>query len=386
MIILLQIYNKYKVLAGLYIHIPFCRKACYYCDFHFSTGMSLRKDMLEAIKKEMNEQNSWHNTPIQTIYFGGGTPSILTPDELAGLLSRVKQLFKVSHEAEITLEANPDDLSPAYIQQLKSVGINRLSIGTQTFNENTLKQINRSHSAQQAENALKSALKEGFRSVSADLIYGLPETGIDILKQDLRKLIELGLPHISVYGLTIEEGTVFGNWTKKGKLKINSEDFEADQLEWIMDELSSAGYIQYEISNFCKAGHESRHNQSYWEDIPYLGLGPSAHSFDGEKRWKNINNNARYIKAIHSDAPLREYEVLDSSDKVNDYILTSIRTHKGCDINHLKAKWSFDLRKEKSDVLELLVGQGLLQLKQNKLHLTRSGKLLADMVAYRLFI
>ena len=275
-------------MQGIYIHIPFCQQACHYCDFHFSTLLKYKEPFVKALIKEIELSPELTGQEITTLYFGGGTPSVLSESELTEILTAIKGKVKFSESIEITLECNPEDISESRLQFYKALGVNRLSLGVQSFHEKLLQLSNRAHSSEQSLTSVRLIKKAGFVNFSADLIYGLPQSNLHILKSDLKTLTEMGVPHISVYGMTFEQGTVFGKWLKKGKIQGVEEDLEAEMFEYIMDYLDEKGYVQYEISNFGKPEFFSRHNSSYWWGKPYLGLGPGAHSFDGVSRSKSV--------------------------------------------------------------------------------------------------
>ena len=370
-------------MSGLYIHIPFCAQACHYCDFHFSTNQSIREDMVKMIAREIELQSGYlQSKSIDTIYFGGGTPSILTPNETELLINTVYKTFVVSPKAEITLEANPDDLNSVKIHSLKSAGINRLSIGIQSFYEPHLKFLNRIHSSQEAIDSVREAQKAGIENITIDLIYGIEHPDHQIWKKDLQMALTLEVPHISSYCLTIEPTTVFGKWVKQKKMFPADDEFAAIQFEILMDTLEGAGYEHYEISNFAKPGWHSRHNSNYWLGAAYLGIGPSAHSYNGASRQFNISNNSLYLKELSMNKILFEKEELNDKEKVNEYLMTRIRTKWGCDLNEIRNSFR-DLIEEKATHLEK---QGLLIIEKKMVKLTRKGKLLADFITGELFV
>ncbi|TAE01440.1 MAG: radical SAM family heme chaperone HemW, partial [Bacteroidetes bacterium] len=284
----------------IYVHIPFCRKACYYCDFHFSTNFTQKTAMINAINKEIVLQKDYFSekNSISSIYFGGGTPSVLSQTELESVLKNIYNNFEVDPQAEITLEANPDDLNKNKLKELKSLGINRLSIGVQSFDEAFLKYMNRSHNAKQSLECLENAQKIGFDNLSFDLIYGVPAQNHDFWKKDLQMASQIGAKHISAYCLTIEEKTVFGKWLKNKKINEINDDFANDQFDMLVENLENKGYQHYEISNFAMPNHYSKHNTNYWKKGSYLGIGASAHSYNQQNRQFNISNNSLYIKQI----------------------------------------------------------------------------------------
>ncbi len=376
-------------MSGLYLHIPFCKQACHYCDFHFSTSLGLKERFVEALIKEMALRRQYlpdAGEALQTIYFGGGTPSLLTSAELARIFDAIHANFMVSPQAEITLEANPDDLSPAKLAELATSPVNRLSIGLQSFHEPHLRLMNRAHSAQESGQAVRAAQAAGFENISVDLIYGVPAASHAIWEDDLAHLLALNVPHVSAYALTIEPDTAFGRRLRKGTFVAPPEEFVARQFETLLTTLRGHGYEQYEISNFCQPGRESRHNANYWRGVPYLGLGPSAHSFDGRRRQYAVANNPQYVAAVleRGEVPAT-VEQLSPLDQANEYLLTTLRTSRGCDLAHLRDALGLDLLAERADYLASLTGQGMATLEGDVLRLTDAGKLLADHITLELF-
>ncbi len=373
-------------MAGLYLHIPFCKQACYYCDFHFSTNQSQKTELVRQIAHELYLQRDYlKGEPVETIYFGGGTPSLLTAKELEILFSAIYKYYPVAENPEITLEANPDDLTPEKLAELRLAGINRLSIGIQSFDENILRFLNRAHTAHEAFLCLEAAHEAGISNLSIDLIYSIPGQDDEQLRNNLAEAIRLKPTHISAYSLTLEEKTVFGRWASHGKLTAMEENLSASQFEIVMDTLTHNGYRHYEISNFCLPGYESKHNTSYWQQKKYLGVGPSAHSFDTDSRQFNISNNPLYIKALHDDRIPFEREVLTRENKINEYLFTSLRTDRGCSLTYLSLQFQYDLMKKSTLYLDKLATEKLVEITDNTLVLTRAGKLVADRIASDLF-
>jgi len=371
----------------LYLHIPFCRKACHYCDFHFSTNLSQKELLVKAMVAELERQKDYlADKHLSTIYFGGGTPSLLSEEELDALMNAISARFSVSGSAEITLEANPDDLSPAVLSNFSRAGINRLSIGIQTFDDEMLGYLNRTHTGAEAMEAVKRAQDSGIGNISLDLIYALPAPGHERLESDIGKIISLDAAHLSAYCLTIEPGTAFGRWVQSRKMLPVDEEFAAVQFEITTTELSAAGYEQYEISNFARNGHYSRHNTAYWQRKPYLGIGPGAHSYNGSSRQFNVSNNNKYIKDLTSGMSPATVEILTSDDQVNEYLLTGLRTKWGCSLDMLDQLSEGVFREAHRSTVKELVARGWLQMIENTLLLTPSGKLFADRVASDLFI
>ncbi len=374
-------------MAGIYIHIPFCKQACHYCDFHFSTQLSFKEKLIGAIIEEIRLQEKYLlGDKIKTIYFGGGTPSILSSIEIKAILDSVQRNFEVTSDAEITLEANPDDLSLENLMTLKALGINRLSIGIQSFNDTVLSFLNRAHNQKNAIESVENARKVGFENISIDLIYSIPHQSISEWKKNISTALSILPEHISAYSLTIEDRTAFGNWQKKGKLIAMDDDSSAQQFEVLMDILEANGYHQYEISNFCRPGYFSRHNSSYWSHERYLGIGPSAHSYNGESRQFNVRNNSHYIKSIENGLVPYEQETLSRENRINEYILTSIRTSQGLDLDYLKNKFGFELIYKEEHKVELLKRCGKIEISNNRIFLTKQGKLVADKIASDFFV
>ena len=343
--------------------------------------------MVRAMEKELHLQKDFlQNEPIKTIYFGGGTPSLLKGDELQSVLRTVQELHVLNPPTEITLEANPDDLTPEALHAFSLAGINRLSIGIQTFHDDLLKFMNRAHDSATAINAVDLARKAGFDNISIDLIYAIPGQNNSRWEKDIEQALLLKPEHLSCYSLTIEDKTVFGKWSAAGKLKTVEDDAAAHQLEMLMNHLQTAGYEHYEVSNFARPGFHSRHNSSYWKQEKYLGIGPSAHSYNGVIRQFNINNNHLYLKSIQQNKIPAEREVLTTEDKINEYILTTLRTHWGTDLNRLHQDYSVNILQKNSVYIHELVERDLASLTNNVLTLTRKGKLLADKIASDLFV
>ncbi|RFS22818.1 coproporphyrinogen III oxidase family protein [Chitinophaga silvatica] len=374
-------------MSGIYLHIPFCKQACYYCNFHFSTSRQHQEDMVKSILQEMEYQQHYLNdAEVETIYFGGGTPSLLTSAELGSLLSRLRELFPVSPNAEITLEANPDDLSIEKLNELKAAGINRLSIGVQSFLEADLKWMNRAHDSEQAINCILNAKSIGFENITIDLIYGGPTLSNESWEENVKRAISLGIPHLSCYALTVEPGTALDHFIKKKKMEATDPDKAALHFEMLMKWLKEAGYEHYEISNFALPGWHSRHNSSYWQGKHYLGLGPSAHSFNGVTRQWNVANNALYIKSIEAGKVPFEIESLTTSMQFNEYIMTTLRTSAGCNLEWVAEKFGREY------VLHLLahsqpfIVAGKMEKIGESLRLTNAGRLFADGIAGELFV
>jgi len=372
-------------MAGIYIHIPFCKQACHYCDFHFSTSLKYKDELLQALVKEIGLQKDYlDGETIETIYFGGGTPSLLSADEINLLLGAIGGVHSISADAEITLEANPDDLDRMKVQAYRQTAVNRFSIGIQSFFDEDLQWMNRVHRGREAGDAIKRVQDAGFENITADLIYGYPLLSDEKWKYNLNKVFELGIPHISSYSITVEPRTALASFIHKKTQPAMDETQSADQFIVLMDEMSSHGFEHYEISNFSKPGQYSRHNSSYWKGAKYLGIGPSAHSFNGESRQWNIRNNAKYMQALASGNIPAEIETLTETNRLNEYIMTSLRTMWGLDLDKLNAiatASADQLHKSAQPFLE----KGWIEEKNNVIYLTRNGKLYADHIAAELF-
>ena len=372
--------------GGLYIHIPFCKQACHYCDFHFSTQMGKKEAMVTALAKEIRlRKNEFENDIVETIYFGGGTPSVLTALEIEFLITKVYENYSVIDNPEITLEANPDDLSNNKIIELAKSSINRLSIGVQSFFEEDLKLMNRSHSAKQAIDSLSVATRY-FNSISIDLIYGMPNMTNERWRQNIEKAISFQIPHISSYALTVEPNTVLANFVKKGLVKPVADEVAQDHFNILNDVLSAAGYSCYEISNFGKQGYFSKNNSAYWQQKKYIGIGPSAHSFDGVRRGWNVNNNPKYIKAITANELPMEMEVLSKTDKYNEYVMTGLRTIWGISIKKIASEFGENYKEYLLQQADKYITDHLLYLDGDTLCTTKKGKFLADGIASDLFM
>ncbi|HSI75637.1 MAG TPA: radical SAM family heme chaperone HemW [Lunatimonas sp.] len=374
-------------MAGIYLHIPFCKKACHYCDFHFSTSSNLMEELIHHMGKELILRKNYlpEGETIETIYFGGGTPSLLSQSQLSYLMDTVHANYPVKLR-EVTLEANPDDLNDAKLAQFLSCGIDRLSIGIQSFRNEILTFYNRAHNAEESLQCIELARNAGFAKLSIDLMYGFPSLDHSGWEADLRTALDLDPGHISSYALTIEPRTALGTWVKKGSFQPASDDFVAEEFEILQDATEAAGYIQYEISNFGKPDAFALHNTNYWTGVPYMGVGPSAHSFDGKNRGYNVSNNSGYVRALREGKLVFETDNLSAEDRINEYILTSLRTSWGTDLNFLETNYQVDLIKLKSEELDFLSESGWICIQNSHLILSRKGKLLADSVAAKLFL
>ena len=373
-------------MSGIYIHIPFCKQQCHYCDFHFSTSLKNKNALIDALVSEMKIQSTFlEGTKIRTIYFGGGTPSILSNDEMSRLFDELHKTFELANVEEITLEANPDDLTPKKIKALKNTPINRFSIGVQSFQPKDLVYMNRAHNVQQAYDSIKGVQDAGWDNITIDLIYGTPTLSNEQWQENMQKLIDFEVPHLSAYGLTVEEKTPLHHAIKVGKQTALDEDKSSEQFEILMDFVPKYGLEQYEISNFAKIGYEAKHNGSYWTDEKYLGLGPSAHSFDGKKRIWNISNNIRYINSIKKGELNNDFELLTEKQRFNEYVLTSLRTKEGCNISYVKSRFSTFLVNFLDVSIKKWLNNGEIEQKSNFYILTKKGKLVADWIASDLF-
>jgi len=373
-------------MAGIYIHIPFCKQACNYCDFHFSTSLKMKSSFVAALLMEIELRKSvFENQSIESIYLGGGTPSLLNASELTLIFEKLASSFSISPDAEITLEANPDDLTFEKIQELKSTPVNRLSIGIQSFSDADLKFMNRAHTSSEALSSINMCKEAGFNNLTIDLIYGTPGMDENAWLENLQIAFKLNIPHISSYALTVEEKTALHYQILANKTPELDEHQSALQFEMLMAEMKNNGYEQYEISNFCKPNSYSRHNSSYWKKDNYLGLGPSAHSFLGDKRLWNVSNNGKYIKSLEKGIlPLQE-ECLTVRDRYNEYVMTSLRTKWGCSLQVIETDFSLEFANYFKEEIKSYVVQGYVNLEMEVYYLTESGKLLADRIASDLF-
>jgi len=374
-------------MAGIYIHVPFCKKACHYCNFHFSTQQQLKPEMVKAICREAYLRKDFIQEPINTIYLGGGTPSLLSASELDIILSTLQQHYSIATGIEITLEANPDDISDEKLNQWLKAGVNRLSMGIQSFFEEDLQWMNRAHNAIQAKDCIEKAQIAGFNNLTIDLIYGTPGLTNERWQQNIQTALSLGIPHLSCYALTIEPNTALDHMVRKGQKKDVDADIQATHFNILTQTLQTAGFEHYEISNFAKPGFRSQHNSSYWQGKPYLGLGPSAHSFDGAfiRQW-NISNNPLYISSLQQGVVPFESETLTITQKINEYLMTSLRTMEGISLSFLQKNWGDERVHDIMKSAEPHLDQLNIQLKDQHLILTPKGKFLADGIAADLFV
>ncbi len=387
-------------MAGFYIHIPFCKQACYYCNFHFSTSkafrnemtgslikeIELRKKMLESTGKKDMAIISSPDEKIETIYFGGGTPSLLSTDEISSIICVIKKNYYVIPEAEITLEANPDDMHSENLAGWKNAGINRLSIGIQSFIQRDLKWMNRAHNSEQALNSIQLSKKAGFKNFSIDLIFGIPGLSDEEWEKNIQTVIELNVPHISAYALTVEPKTALQKMIGLKKKEDISNEVQAKQFMILMQMMNTARYEHYEISNFAKRGFRSRHNSSYWLGEKYIGIGPSAHSFNGNERSWNIANNRIYIQFLEQSLIPSEKEILTPTQKLNEYVMTSLRTMEGMNLNFISKAFSLNESERIEKILEYKIEKDNFSRVDDRIILTCKGKLFADRIAVELFL
>ncbi|WP_196890987.1 radical SAM family heme chaperone HemW [Aureivirga marina] len=373
-------------MVGIYIHIPFCKQACYYCDFHFSTSLKHKERMVNAICQEIILRKEMiGDETIETIYFGGGTPSLLSIEEIQQILNTIYSNFSVVKNPEITLEANPDDLSFEKLDDLSKTPINRLSIGIQSFFEEDLQFMNRAHSALEARKCIEEAQKVGFENITIDLIYGVPNMEEAKWRKNLEIAFELNIPHISSYALTVEEKTALDSFIKKGRVKPLDENLAFKHFQILVEETKKKGFVHYEISNFGKPDFFSKHNTSYWQGKKYLGIGPSAHSFDGKNRAWNVANNMLYMKGIEEKQLPLEIEELSKIDCYNEYVMTGLRTIFGVSLEKIEKDFGLGMRKFLEKEIKPFLKQGTLELKENFVFITEKGKFLADGIASDLF-
>ena len=371
-------------MAGIYIHIPFCKQACHYCDFHFSTSLKKKEEMIAALIQEIHLRKEEINETVETIYFGGGTPSVLSNAEIEQILTPIFSLFNVAENAEITLEANPDDLSVERIRELSQSKINRLSIGAQSFFNDDLKMMNRAHNADEAWKSLQEARKY-FENISIDLIYGIPEMTMEKWQANVQKALDLDIPHISSYALTVEPKTALATLIKKGKIPMPDDGVAHDHFLKLIELLENAGFVHYELSNFGKPNYFSKNNSAYWLGKKYVGIGPSAHSFNGENRSWNIANNSLYIQAIQKNELPNETETLSTQDRYNEYVMTGLRTIWGVSLDKIKSDFGLDYATYLLENAAPFLQNQQLQLENNVLKTTIKGKFFCDGIASELF-
>lgn len=372
-------------MSGIYIHIPFCKQACYYCDFHFSTSLKKKAEIINALSKELVIRKDEIDEKVETIYFGGGTPSLLDIDDINFLIDVIYKNYRISEDAEISLEANPDDLSKIKIIELSKTAINRLSIGVQSFFDDDLKMMNRSHNAKEAEKCLTLAT-EYFDNITIDLIYGITDMSSDKWRRNLQKSFDFGIPHISAYALTVEPKTALYNFIKIGKYPPLDENLASQHFDILVEETSKQGFVQYEISNFGKHNYFSKHNMSYWKGDSYLGIGPSAHSFDGSQRSWNISNNAKYLKSLNNKELNRQMEMLSRTDKFNELVMIGLRTIWGVSLDRVEKEFGMEFKKELLRNAQKHIANRSLKIENEVLIITKKGRFFADGIASDLFL
>lgn len=378
-------------MSGIYIHIPFCKQACHYCNFHFATSLQFKDPLIAALIKEIQltpfftADTDAADNIIQTVYLGGGTPSIIAMADLANIFAALRQKFMIAADAEITLEANPDDINSAALAEWRSIGINRLSVGIQSFVDEELVWMNRAHTAAESINCIDEIRASGFDNFSIDLIYGSPLLSNKEWERNVSIAIEKKIPHIAAYALTIEPKTPLDKMIRLHKKAAVDADKQAEQFLLLMQWMEKAGYEHYEISNFALPGNRSRHNSSYWQGKKYYGFGPSAHSFDGKKRQWNIANNAQYIQSIQNDIIPCEAEILTPTQQLNEYIMTSLRTMEGLDVAFVARQFAGNFSEQIESASLKWIATNKLSKKGDAYILTNEGKLLADGIAADLF-
>ncbi|MEZ7516397.1 radical SAM family heme chaperone HemW [Flavobacterium frigidarium] len=373
-------------MSGIYIHIPFCKQACHYCDFHFSTSMNKKEEMVLALAKEIRLRRSESaNEEVETIYFGGGTPSVLTSAEIDFLIFEVYQNYSVVENPEITLEANPDDLSTERIVALSKSKVNRLSIGIQSFFEDDLKMMNRAHNSVEAQKCL-SEVSKYFDNISIDLIYGVPGMTNEKWQLNIEKALSFGIPHISSYALTVEPKTALKKLIQTGKVAEPNDEVAQEHFVILVDTLTANGFVHYELSNFGKENYFSKNNSAYWLGRKYIGIGPSAHSYDGISRSWNIANNPMYLKAIAIDELPNEIETLSQSDRYNEYIMTGLRTIWGVSISRIRLEFGQTFSDYLMKQADKFLKDELLEIENDILKPTKNGKFLTDGIASDLFM
>lgn len=374
-------------MSGIYIHIPFCKQSCHYCNFHFSTNTAYKEKLISCILKEIELQKNYlEGETLQSIYFGGGTPSLLNVNEIENILEAIQKNFKVLKNVEITLEANPDDLKKEKINQLARTPVNRLSIGVQSFSDDDLIWMNRAHNASESLASIKMAQDAGFKNITIDLIYGIPGLTNDNWAKNLETSLSLNINHISSYALTVEPKTPLHTFIEQGKyLNVNDEQ-SSEQFEILINTLEANNFEQYEISNFAKGKNYSIHNSNYWKNKKYLGIGPSAHSFNIKSRSWNVSNNQLYIKSIEENKINCETEILTTQNRFNEYVMTGLRTMWGCNLNYIEKEFGKENRNKLNENAKSFFDRNLIIENEGTLFLTKQGKLFADGIASELFL
>jgi len=372
-------------MAGIYIHIPFCKQRCTYCDFYTEVAPQFIPVLIDSIIRELNIRKDYlGNSQVSTIYFGGGTPSILSNEQFLLIFDAIYKLFTVAENAEITFEANPDDLTPEFLASLHELPFNRISIGIQSFDDKDLKRINRRHTSKQAEEAVKNAQKAGFGNISIDLIYGLPFQTMEAWGDQLDMALSLQIQHISAYGLTYEEGTVLWKQRENGKIEVVDDLVMNEMYLLLLDKIKIKGFEAYEISNFALPDYQSRHNSAYWKQEPYLGIGPSAHSYDVVSRQWNIASITDYIKAINSNSVFYEREELSLNDRYNDFIMVSLRTSEGLDVKIMEKDFGHELAEYCLQNIKTFIDSEQVYYSDGKLRLTAEGIQISNLILIQL--
>jgi len=372
-------------LAGIYIHIPFCKQSCSYCDFHFSTSLKHKTDLINALIKEIESRKNQLSGEINSIYFGGGTPSLITNDELLSITEAIYKNYDIAQNIEFTLECNPDDLTKEKLIQLKNVGVNRLSIGIQSFFDEDLQFFNRAHNSKQAEISILMSQDAGFENITVDLIYNTPTLTNQKWEANLNKIAKFNVPHLSAYTLTVEPNTALHHQVKTKQIDLPTDEEAIEQFKYLMAFTKEIGLTQYEISNFGKEGFYSQHNSNYWKGIEYLGFGPSAHSYYRGKRNWNIANNLKYINALRDNEKYFEEEIIDQKTAYNEYVLTRLRTIWGIEKNYISTNFSDEINQHFNMELEKYLKSSYLQIINNKIILTQEGIFIADKITSDLF-
>tara|TARA_B110000003_G_scaffold194145_1_gene192863 strand:- start:2785 stop:3909 length:1125 start_codon:yes stop_codon:yes gene_type:complete len=373
-------------MSGIYIHIPFCKKACHYCNFHFSTNQNSKSSFIKAVSNELQLRSSeYESKKVKTIYFGGGTPTVLQISDLTNILDAVYEFYNVSETPEITLEANPDDLNLEKIIALSKTKINRLSIGIQSFHETDLVVMNRAHSADEAKICLEIATKY-FDNISIDLMFGMPTMSADLWLENLQTAFGFGIKHLSCYSMTVEPQTALEHFIKKGSHPPLDDELAANHFEVLIEEALKDGFIHYETCSFGKSDYFSKHNTSYWLGKPYLGVGPSAHSFNGKKRSWNISNNSSYIRSLEASILPSESEILSIEDTFNEYIMTGLRTMWGVSLKKIETEYGLKIKEQLIENTTELVKSDFLVIEDHYIKITPTGKFLSDGIASKLFL
>lgn len=372
-------------MAGIYIHIPFCKKKCSYCDFHFSTSLKYKNELLEALKTEITQKKNLISEPISTIYFGGGTPSLLSSDDFLFINEAIQKNYQIVDQPEFTVECNPDDLSKEKLVNLKKYGVNRLSIGIQSFFDDDLVFFNRAHNSKQAKKSILLAQDVGFENITVDLIYGTPTLTTKKWEENLNQIEQLNIPHLSAYTLTVEPKTTLHHLVKTQQTKMPTDEKTIEQFQLLMRKTENFGLTQYEVSNFGKEGYFSQHNSNYWKGTHYLGFGPSAHSFTGNKRFWNISNNIKYIDALKNKAHYYDEELIDEQTAYNEYILTRLRTIWGINPSYIQQTFGEKINQHFNKEISRFLNSSYLQTENEIITLTKEGIFLADKISSDLF-